>query len=59
MKRTQKKFERDPRKKFIEFDFLFLFFIFASETLRCAKARNYEQSSCFKLLFAQRYAQLK
>ena len=32
MKRTQKNFERDPRKKFF----------FASETLRYAKVKNHE-----------------
>ena len=35
MKRAQKKFERDPSKKFVH----------ASETLRGAKAKNHEQSS--------------
>ena len=37
MKRAQKNFERDPSKKNFH----------ASETLRCAKAKNYEQSSWF------------
>ena len=37
MKRAQKKFERDRRKKNFH----------ASETLRVAKARNCEQSSQF------------
>ena len=37
MKRTQKKFERDPRKK-----------NFASEILGYVKAKNCEQSSQFK-----------